>query len=31
MLAKGKFPTSFEPSEGTQEVRSLIENLQNKA
>ena len=25
MLATGKFPTSFEPSEGTTEVRSLIE------
>lgn len=29
MLAKGKFPTRFEPSEGTQEVRSLIESVQN--
>ncbi|MDJ0724850.1 MAG: succinate dehydrogenase/fumarate reductase iron-sulfur subunit [Prochloraceae cyanobacterium] len=27
MLAKGKFPTSFEPSEGTAEVRSLIESV----
>jgi succinate dehydrogenase / fumarate reductase, iron-sulfur subunit len=25
MIASGKFPASFEPSEGTQEVRSLIE------
>lgn len=29
MLAKGKFPMSFEPSEGTQEVRSLIESVQS--
>jgi succinate dehydrogenase / fumarate reductase iron-sulfur subunit len=28
MMATGKFPTSFEPSEGTQEVRSLIELVQ---
>ncbi|MFM7365983.1 MAG: succinate dehydrogenase/fumarate reductase iron-sulfur subunit [Cuspidothrix sp.] len=28
MLARGKFPLSFEPSEGTQEVRSLIESVQ---
>ncbi len=28
MLATGKFPISFEASEGTQEVRSLIEALQ---
>jgi succinate dehydrogenase / fumarate reductase, iron-sulfur subunit len=28
MIASGKFPTSFEPSEGTQEVRSLIELVQ---
>ncbi|MDJ0717925.1 MAG: succinate dehydrogenase/fumarate reductase iron-sulfur subunit [Prochloraceae cyanobacterium] len=27
MLAKGKFPTSFEASEGTEEVRSLIESV----
>jgi succinate dehydrogenase / fumarate reductase iron-sulfur subunit len=30
MLSLGKFPTSFEPSEGTQEVRSLIEAVQTK-
>ncbi|KHG41858.1 MAG: succinate dehydrogenase/fumarate reductase iron-sulfur subunit [Aphanizomenon flos-aquae KM1D3_PB] len=29
MLVKGKFPLSFEPSPGTQEVRSLIESVQN--
>ncbi|MDJ0601801.1 MAG: succinate dehydrogenase/fumarate reductase iron-sulfur subunit [Crocosphaera sp.] len=29
MLSHGKFPVSFEPSEGTQEVRSLIEKVQN--
>ncbi|EAZ88782.1 succinate dehydrogenase/fumarate reductase iron-sulfur subunit [Crocosphaera chwakensis] len=29
MLNSGKFPLSFEPSEGTQEVRSLIEKVQN--
>ena len=28
MLAKGKFPLCFEPSEGSQEVRSLIESVQ---
>jgi succinate dehydrogenase / fumarate reductase iron-sulfur subunit len=28
MLAKGKFPATFEPSEGTLEVRSLIEAVQ---
>jgi succinate dehydrogenase / fumarate reductase, iron-sulfur subunit len=28
MLARGKFPLSFEPSEGTVEVRSLIESVQ---
>jgi succinate dehydrogenase / fumarate reductase, iron-sulfur subunit len=28
MLSKGKFPASFEPSEGTLEVRSLIEAVQ---
>lgn len=27
MVTKGKFPTSFEPSEGTAEVRSLIESV----
>ena len=30
MLSLGKFPTSFEASEGTQEVRSLIEAVQTK-
>ncbi|MBF2050884.1 MAG: succinate dehydrogenase/fumarate reductase iron-sulfur subunit [Elainella sp. C42_A2020_010] len=29
MLARGKFPMSFEPSEGTAEVRSLIEAVQS--
>ncbi|GAB4379341.1 MAG: succinate dehydrogenase/fumarate reductase iron-sulfur subunit [Elainellaceae cyanobacterium] len=29
MLACGKFPLTFEPSEGTEEVRSLIESVQN--
>ncbi|MCD8490050.1 MAG: succinate dehydrogenase/fumarate reductase iron-sulfur subunit [Desertifilum sp.] len=29
MLARGKFPLTFEPSEGTTEVRSLIESVQN--
>ncbi|HEY9621346.1 MAG TPA: succinate dehydrogenase/fumarate reductase iron-sulfur subunit [Crinalium sp.] len=29
MLAKGKFPLTFEPSEGTDEVRSLINAVQN--
>src|SRR6478672_1817618 len=29
MLVRGKFPFGFEPSEGTQEVRSLIESIQN--
>ncbi|ACK73677.1 succinate dehydrogenase and fumarate reductase iron-sulfur protein [Gloeothece citriformis PCC 7424] len=29
MLSSGKFPLSFEPSEGTQQVRSLIESVQN--
>ncbi|ACB52592.1 succinate dehydrogenase iron-sulphur protein subunit [Crocosphaera subtropica ATCC 51142] len=29
MLSSGKFPLSFEPSEGTKEVRSLIEAVQN--
>ncbi|MBD2592842.1 succinate dehydrogenase/fumarate reductase iron-sulfur subunit [Nostoc spongiaeforme FACHB-130] len=28
MIAKGKFPLSFEPSEGTEQVRSLIEAVQ---
>ncbi len=27
MIASGKFPLSFEPSEGTEEVRSLIERV----
>jgi succinate dehydrogenase / fumarate reductase, iron-sulfur subunit len=27
MMTKGKFPTSFEPSTGTQQVRSLIESV----
>lgn len=30
MLLKGKLPKSFEPSEGTEEVRSLIEAVQGK-
>ncbi|MBD2090541.1 succinate dehydrogenase/fumarate reductase iron-sulfur subunit [Microcoleus sp. FACHB-1515] len=29
MLVRGKFPFSFEPSEGAAEVRSLIESVQN--
>ena len=29
MLTSGKFPMHFEPSEGTQQVRSLIESVQN--
>ncbi|HEY9672616.1 MAG TPA: succinate dehydrogenase/fumarate reductase iron-sulfur subunit [Waterburya sp.] len=29
MIAHGKFPLSFEPSEGTAQVRSLIETLEN--
>ena len=29
MLLKGKFPLSYEPSQGTQEVRNLIESVQN--
>ena len=29
MLVRGKFPFGFEPSEGAQEVRSLIESIQN--
>jgi succinate dehydrogenase / fumarate reductase iron-sulfur subunit len=28
MLSRGKFPLTFEPSEGTQTVRSLIESIQ---
>lgn len=28
MLTRGKFPTSFEASEGTEEVRSIIESVQ---
>ncbi|MBD2300025.1 succinate dehydrogenase/fumarate reductase iron-sulfur subunit [Nostoc sp. FACHB-190] len=28
MIAKGKFPLSFEPSAGTKQVRSLIESVQ---
>jgi succinate dehydrogenase / fumarate reductase iron-sulfur subunit len=30
MLVKGKLPLSFEPSAGTQEVRSLIESVQQQ-
>ncbi|NEO88293.1 MAG: succinate dehydrogenase/fumarate reductase iron-sulfur subunit [Spirulina sp. SIO3F2] len=30
MLARGKFPLSFEPSEGTEEVRNLITAVQEK-
>lgn len=29
MLIRGKFPFSFEPSEGTQQVRSLIESVKS--
>jgi succinate dehydrogenase / fumarate reductase iron-sulfur subunit len=29
MIARGKFPLGFEPSEGTAQVRSLIESVQN--
>ena len=29
MLVRGKFPLGFEPSEGTSQVRSLIESVQN--
>jgi len=29
MLVSGKFPLDFEPSEGTEEVRSLIESVQS--
>jgi len=28
MILRGKFPLSFEPSEGTEQVRSLIESVQ---
>ncbi|MBE9209077.1 succinate dehydrogenase/fumarate reductase iron-sulfur subunit [Nostoc sp. LEGE 06077] len=31
MLVKGKFPLSFEASEGTQQVRSLIESVQKES
>ncbi|MBH8566069.1 succinate dehydrogenase/fumarate reductase iron-sulfur subunit [Nostoc sp. CENA67] len=30
MIIRGKFPLSFEPSEGTQQVRSLIESVQQQ-
>lgn len=30
MLSHGKFPVSFEPSEGTDQVRSLIESVQQE-
>jgi succinate dehydrogenase / fumarate reductase iron-sulfur subunit len=30
MLVRGKFPLSFDPSAGTQEVRSLIESVQEE-
>ncbi|MBD3881309.1 succinate dehydrogenase/fumarate reductase iron-sulfur subunit [Phormidium tenue FACHB-886] len=30
MLVRGKFPFVFEPSEGTQQVRSLIESIQTQ-
>jgi succinate dehydrogenase / fumarate reductase iron-sulfur subunit len=30
MIAKGKFPLSFEPSEGTEQVRSLIESVKQE-
>jgi succinate dehydrogenase / fumarate reductase iron-sulfur subunit len=30
MMAKGKFPLSFEPSEGTMQVRSLIEAVERE-
>ncbi|MBD2362566.1 succinate dehydrogenase/fumarate reductase iron-sulfur subunit [Anabaena minutissima FACHB-250] len=30
MIAKGKFPLSFEPSEGTEQVRSLIEAVKQE-
>jgi succinate dehydrogenase / fumarate reductase, iron-sulfur subunit len=29
MMTKGKFPTSFEPSTGTQQVRALIESVKS--
>ncbi len=31
MLVRGKFPLSFDPSAGTQEVRSLIESVQEES
>lgn len=31
MLVRGKFPLSFDPSAGTQEVRSLIESVQQES
>ncbi len=31
MLARGKFPLCFEPSEGTEEVRSLIESVRQSS
>lgn len=31
MLVRGKFPLSFDPSAGTQEVRSLIESVQEQS
>ncbi|MGB3653890.1 MAG: succinate dehydrogenase/fumarate reductase iron-sulfur subunit, partial [Rivularia sp. (in: cyanobacteria)] len=30
MMAKGKFPLKFEPSEGTMQVRSLIEAVERE-
>jgi succinate dehydrogenase / fumarate reductase, iron-sulfur subunit len=30
MLTSGKFPLKFEPSEGTQQVRGLIEAVQEE-
>ncbi|MDH6061475.1 succinate dehydrogenase/fumarate reductase iron-sulfur subunit [Chrysosporum bergii ANA360D] len=30
MIIRGKFPLSFEPSQGTQQVRSLIESVQQE-
>ena len=30
MIARGKFPLTFEASEGTQEVRSLIESVKSR-
>jgi succinate dehydrogenase / fumarate reductase iron-sulfur subunit len=29
MIARGKFPLFFEPSEGTETVRNLIESVQS--